>query len=424
MMRGWYEAFIAVRYLRSTSRKGRGVAGARGLPSLIAGIAMAGLAVGVSVLIVVLSVMNGFEEELRSRILSLTAHATVSGLQGSIADWRPKLERAQSFAGVAAAAPYIEEQGMLVAGEHSAGVQLRGILPAREKAVADLSRHLQSGSLDDLLAGRYRIILGEGLAADLGVHVGDRVVLVVARGNVTPVGVLPRMRSFTVAGIISVGMYEYDHRIALLAMQDAARVLQMGDEITGIRLKVVDPFAAPRVVRALAESLGGGYYIEDWTRRHANFFRSIEITKRILFVILSLVVAVAAFNIVSTMVMAVKDKRRDIAILRTIGATPGSILSVFVVQGTLIGLSGILAGVVLGVLIAVNLQGLVHGLESVLGVKFLDAKVYFMSDLPAHVHLSDLGRICAVALVLAWASTLYPAWAAARLPPAQSLRND
>lgn len=424
MMRRWYEVFIGVRYLRSTSSAGRSAAGSRGLPSLIAGIAMAGLAVGVAVLIVVLSVMNGFEEELRSRILSLTAHATVSGLQGRVADWQPKLERASGFAGVAAAAPYIEEQGMLVAGEHSAGVQLRGILPSREQGVADLSRHLQSGALADLLPGRYRIILGQGLAADLGVRIGDRVVLVVARGNVTPVGVLPRMRSFTVAGIISVGMYEYDHRIALLAMQDAARLLQMGDDITGIRLKVVDPYAAPRIVRALAESLGGGYYIEDWTRRHANFFRSIEITKRILFVILSLVVAVAAFNIVSTMVMAVKDKRRDIAILRTVGATPHSVLSIFVVQGTLIGLSGILAGVVLGVLIAVNLQELVHGLESVLGVKFLDAKVYFMSDLPAHVHLSDLVRICGVALMLAWASTLYPAWAAARLPPAQSLRND
>lgn len=424
MMRRWYEAFIGIRYLKSASGAGRRGVGARSRPSLIAGIAMAGLAVGVAVLIVVLSVMNGFEEELRSRILSLTAHATVSGLEGHVADWRPKLARAAGFAGVAAAAPYIEEQGMLVAGEHSAGVQLRGILPDREQMVSDLSRHLRSGALADLQPGRYRIILGQGLAGDLGVHVGDRVVLVVAHGNVTPVGVLPRMRSFTVSGIISVGMYEYDHRIALLAMQDAARLLQMGDEITGIRLKVVDPFAAPRIVRALAESLGGGYYIEDWTRRHANFFRSIEITKRILFVILSLVVAVAAFNIVSTMVMAVKDKRRDIAVLRTIGATPGSVLSIFVVQGTLIGLAGILAGLILGVLIAVNLQELVHGLESVLGVKFLDAKVYFMSDLPAHVHMKDLVRICGVALVLAWSSTLYPAWAAARLPPAQSLRND
>ena len=433
MMR-WYEAFIGMRYLQSASRDGRrgdarrGSArrsgAGRGFVSMIAAIAMAGLAVGVAVLIVVLSVMNGFEEELRSRILSLTAHATVSGLQGRIADWRPKLARAAHFPGVAAAAPYIEEQGMLMAGEKSAGVLLRGILPDEEQRVAQLRQHLRAGSLQDLAAGSYRIILGQALAEDLGVRVGDRVVLVVARGNVTPVGVLPRMRSFVVSGILSVGMYEYDHRIAMLAMQDAARLLQMGGDISGIRLNVEDPYAAPRVVRGLAEALGGGFYVEDWTRRHANFFRSIEITKRILFVILSLVVAVAAFNIVSTMVMAVKDKRRDIAILRTLGASPRSVLAIFIVQGTLIGLIGILAGALLGVLLAMNLQQLVHGLESLLGVKFLDAKVYFMSDLPAHVRLSDLLRICGVAFGLALLSTLYPAWAAARLPPAQSLRND
>ncbi|MBS0612437.1 MAG: lipoprotein-releasing ABC transporter permease subunit [Proteobacteria bacterium] len=423
-----------MRYLQSASRDGRrgdarrGSArrsgAGRGFVSMIAAIAMAGLAVGVAVLIVVLSVMNGFEEELRSRILSLTAHATVSGLQGRIADWRPKLARAAHFPGVAAAAPYIEEQGMLMAGEKSAGVLLRGILPDEEQRVAQLCQHLRAGSLQDLAAGSYRIILGQALAEDLGVRVGDRVVLVVARGNVTPVGVLPRMRSFVVSGILSVGMYEYDHRIAMLAMQDAARLLQMGGDISGIRLNVEDPYAAPRVVRGLAEALGGGFYVEDWTRRHANFFRSIEITKRILFVILSLVVAVAAFNIVSTMVMAVKDKRRDIAILRTLGASPRSVLAIFIVQGTLIGLIGILAGALLGVLLAMNLQQLVHGLESLLGVKFLDAKVYFMSDLPAHVRLSDLLRICGVAFGLALLSTLYPAWAAARLPPAQSLRND
>jgi len=412
----WYEGFLGLRYLRASPR--------RGSVSLIAGIAIAGLALGVAVLIVVLSVMNGFEEVLRTRILSLTAHATISGLEGQLTDWRPQVGKLERFPGILAAAPYIEEQGMMTHGEKSAGVLLQGVLPDAERRVVDLEPHLLSGRLSDLVAGKYRVILGKALAEELGVKVGDRVVLIVAQGDVTPVGVLPRMRAFEVTGILSVGMYEYDRRIALVAMQDAAKLLRMGDNITGIRLNLVDMYAAPRVVRAAAVALGGGFYVEDWTSQHVNFFRSIEITKRILFVILSLVVAVAAFNIVSTMVMVVKDKRRDIAILRTFGASPGSILSIFVVQGSLIGVLGIIFGVVLGVVIAVNLQDLVHGLEEVVGFKFLDAKVYFMSDLPAHVRLTDVLRICGVAFVLACLSTLYPAWRAARLLPAESLRND
>lgn len=415
-MRHWYEGFIGLRYLRASPQ--------RGFVSMIAGIAILGLSLGVAVLIVVLSVMNGFEEELRTRMLSLTAHATISGLDGRIADYRPDLDKLNAFPGVVAAAPYIEAQGMLVHGAKSAGVLVRGIVPGDERRVADLSEHLLSGHLGDLAPGRYRVILGSALAQELGAGVGDRVVLIVAEGDVTPVGVMPRMRAFRVAGILSVGMYDYDRRIALVAMQDAAKVLQMGDDITGMRLNVADMYAAPRIVREAAIALGGGFYVEDWTGQHVNFFRSIEITKRILFVILSLVVAVAAFNIVSTMVMVVKDKRRDIAILRSFGSSPRSILSVFIVQGSLIGLLGILFGVVLGVLIATNLQELVHGLESVVGFKFLDARVYFMSDLPAHVRIADVLQICGIAFVLACLSTIYPAWRAARLLPAESLRND
>jgi lipoprotein-releasing system permease protein len=383
-----------------------------------------GLALGVAVLIVVLSVMNGFEEVLRTRILSLTAHATISGLDGRMTDWSGQVAKLARFPGIKAAAPYIEDQGMMIHGDKSSGVLLQGVLPEAEGRVVDLGPHLQSGRLSDLVPGGYRVILGKALAEELGVKVGDRVVLIVAQGDVTPAGVIPRMRSFEVDGILSVGMYDYDRRIALVAMQDAAKLLRMGDDITGIRLNLLDMYAAPRVVRAAALALGGGVYVDDWTNQHVNFFRSIEITKRILFVILSLVVAVAAFNIVSTMVMVVKDKRRDIAILRTFGASPASILSVFVVQGSLIGLLGITCGVLLGVVIAVNLQSLVHGLESIVGFKFLDAKVYFMSDLPAHVHHTDVLRICGVAFVLACLSTLYPAWRAARLLPAESLRND
>jgi lipoprotein-releasing system permease protein len=415
-MRHWYEGFLGLRYLRASPH--------RGFVSLIAGIAILGLALGVAVLIVVLSVMNGFEGELRTRILSLTAHATITGLEDRISNWRPQVEQAARFPGVIAAAPYIEQQAMMTHAGKSSGVLMRGVLPDEERRVADLSKHLLSGHLGDLSAGTYRIILGKALADELGVRVGDRVVMMVPQGDVTPIGVLPRMRAFHVTGILSVGMYEYDRRVAIVAMPDAATLLRMGDDITGIRLSVADLYAAPRIVREVAIALGGNFEVNDWTNEHVNFFRSIEITKHMLFVILSLLVAVAAFNIVSTMVMVVKDKRRDIAILRTFGSSPRSILSVFVVQGSLIGLLGIAGGLILGTLIAVNLQQLVHGLEHIVGFKFLDARVYFMSDLPAHVQLADLLQICGVAFVLACISTLYPAWRAARLLPAESLRND
>ncbi len=412
----WYEGFLGFRYLRASSH--------RGFVSLIAGIAILGLALGVAVLIVVLSVMNGFEEVLRTRILSLTAHATISGIEGRIPNWRADITKLGGFPGIVGASPYIEEQSLMTHGEKSSGVLLRGIVPESEAHVVNLAPHLLSGRLADLTAGSYRIILGKDLADELGVKLGDRVVLIVALGDVTPLGVIPRMRSFEVAGILSVGMYEYDRRIAVAAMQDAAKLLRMGDDVTGIRLNLANMYAAPRVSRAAAIAIGGGVEIQDWTNEHVNFFRSITITKRILFVILSLMVGVAAFNIVSTMVMVVKDKRRDIAIMRTFGSSPGSVLSVFVVQGSLIGMLGILGGVLLGVLVAVNLQELVHALEAVVGFKFLDARVYFMSDLPAHVRTSDVLRICGFAFVLACVSTVYPAVRAARLLPAESLRND
>jgi lipoprotein-releasing system permease protein len=412
----WYEGFLGLRYLRASGR--------RGSVSLIASIAMIGLALGVAVLIVVLSVMNGFEEELRTRILSLTAHATITGLEGRISNWRPLEDKLARFPGVVAAAPYIEEQGMMTHGDKSAGILLRAVVPDAERKVVDLTPHLVSGHLSDLVPGQYRVILGKDLAEEIGAKVGDRVIVIVAQGDVTPVGVMPRMRAFEVVGIVAVGMYEYDRRIALFSMQDVAKLLRMGDDISGFRLNVADMYAAPRVVRDAAVALGGSFLVEDWTTQHANFFRSIEITKRILFIMLSAVVAVAAFNIVSTMVMVVKSKRRDIAILRTFGSSPKSVLSIFVVQGSLIGMLGIAFGVILGVLIATNLESLVHGLEDLLGFKFLDARVYFMSDLPAHVRLSDVVKICAFAFVLACISTLYPAWRAARLLPAESLRND
>jgi lipoprotein-releasing system permease protein len=416
MMRAPYEWFVGSRYLRSGHRNR--------FISFISLISMLGLALGVAVLIVVLSVMNGFERELRQRILSMTSHATLMGLEGRLDDWPRIRARALENPAVLAAAPYIEDQGMLVNGEHVSGAQIRGIVPSEEESVGSLGSHMSSGRLEDLKPGSYRVVLGSALAEELGVQVGDPVVLVVAKGNATPVGVVPRMRRFLVSGIFSAGMYEFDRGLALISMADAARLYRLGDGVTGVRMKLEDLFRAPTVVRDVALALGGGYYVSDWTRRHANFFRSIELTKSIMFFILLLVVAVAAFNIVSTLVIVVREKQSDIAILRTMGSTPRSILEVFIVQGAVIGLVGTLAGIGLGVLIATNVESLVHGLERLLGTQFLDASVYFMSDLPATVEWADVVRIAGTAFALCCLATLYPAWRAARTQPAEALRHE
>lgn len=411
-----YEWLLGTRYLRST----RG----RGFLSFISVVSALGLAVGVAVLIVVLSVMNGFERELKTRILSVTSHATLTGLSGSLTDWRHDQAQAMTLPGVVAAVPYIEAQALLMHGAHTAGTAIRGVLPAEERRAVGLAERIQGGRIEDLADGAYRIILGDALAAALAVAVGDDLVLIAPQGNATPAGIEPRMRRFRVAGIFHSGMYEYDRGLALVQLKDAARVYQLGDAVTGVRLALKDAFLAPRVVRDLALSLGGGYYVSDWTRVHSNFFRSIEITKSMLFVILLLVVAVAAFNIVAALVMVVKEKRSDIAILRTLGAGPYNILAAFSIQGAFIGLAGTSAGAALGLILAANLEALVHGLERLLGTHFLDAKVYFMSDLPAHAEMGDVLRICGVAFALCALATLYPAWRAAGTQPAEALRHD
>lgn len=411
-----YEWLLGTRYLRST----RG----RGFLSFISVVSALGLAVGVAVLIVVLSVMNGFERELKTRILSVTSHATLTGLTGSLTDWRHDQAQALQLPGVVAAAPYIEAQALLMHGAHTAGTTIRGVLPDEERRAVGLAERIQGGRIEDLTDGGYRIILGDALASALAVGLGDELVLIAPRGNATPVGIQPRMRRFRVAGIFHSGMYEYDRGLALMRLEDAARVYQLGDAVTGVRLALKDAFLAPRIVRELAISLGGGYYVSDWTRVHSNFFRSIEITKSMLFVILLLVVAVAAFNIVAALVMVVKDKRSDIAILRTLGAGPRNILAAFSIQGAFIGLAGTSAGAALGLVLAANLEALVHGLERLLGTHFLDAKVYFMSDLPAYAEMGDVLRICGVAFALCALATLYPAWRAAGIQPAEALRHD
>ncbi len=411
-----FEWLIGTRYLSATQ--------GRGFLSFITLVSVLGLAIGVAVLIIVLSVMNGFERELKGRILTVTSHATLRGLNGFLEDWRADQARALEMPEVLAAAPYIEAQALLVHGDHTAGTSLRGVDPAQERRAVGLAERIQGGRIEDLADGSYRIVLGDALAAALDSRPGDDLVLIAPKGDPTPAGVQPRMRRFRVAGIFHSGMYEYDRGLALVNIADAARIYQFGDHVSGLRLALRDPFAAPRVVRSLALALGGGYYTSDWTRNHANFFRSIEITKSMLFVILLLVVAVAAFNIVAALVMVVKDKRGDIAILRTIGAAPRSILAVFTIQGVFIGLTGTLAGAMLGLLLSAHLESLVHGLERLLGTHFLDARVYFMSDLPAYAEWGDVLRICGVAFALCALATLYPAWRAAGTQPAEALRHD
>jgi len=413
-----YELRIGRRYLRSTGNR---------FLSFISLMSMVGVAIGVAVLIVVLSVMNGFERELRERILSMTSHATATTFGAGLQDWPALRERALANPAVEAAAPYVEGEALLI-GERSDGVSaavaLRGIDPVLEKQVSAIGERLRSGSLEALEPGSYRMLLGAEVAARLGVAAGDTVVAAIAQGTVTPAGVVPRMRRFTVAGIFYSGMYEIDNGLVLVNLGDAGRLFRTGEDVSGLRLKVRDPLRAPSVARDVARGMDGGFLVEDWTQRHANFFRSIELTKRMMFFILLLVVAVAAFNIVSTLVMAVKDKQTDIAILRTLGARPGSVLAIFATQGTVIGLLGTLGGVALGVLLSVNLERLVHGLERLLGTRFMDASVYLMSDLPAHVEAADVTLIAATAFALCCLSTLYPAWRAARTHPAKALRHD
>ncbi len=411
-----YTWWIGSRYLR-LRRDDRFI-------GFISAISMAGIAVGVAVLIIVLSVMNGFERELKDRILDVTGHATLEGLEGRLPDWRDHQALTRTAPGVRAVAPYVEGRGMLVKGPRSAGVELRGVVPDEERSVSSLARLASGGSLDLLTPGSYGVVLGRALAEELAAAPGDRVLLVIAQGSVTPAGVVPRMRRFTVAGTFDAGMYEYDRGLALINIEDAQKLLRLGDDVTGLRYAFDDAYAAPAAIRRIAVDQGGGFFISDWTRRHANFFRSIQVTRSIMFVVLLLVVGVAAFNIVSTLVMVVKEKQGDIAILRTLGSSPREILSVFMVQGTTIGLVGTLAGVALGVTVAANLTGIVRGLEQLLGTTLVDARVYFIDNLPADIRLADVVTISVTALALGVLSTVYPAWRAAGTAPADALRHE
>ena len=412
-----YELVVGLRYTRARRGSGR-----NRFISFIALTSMAGIALGVMALIVVLSVMNGFQEELRNRILAVASHIEIRGLP-VIADDAAVAKMAMDNAHVKAAAPYVLGQAMLSAGETNRGALIRGVDPAREATVADIGTHMRAGALTDLKPGEFGIVLGSELARALGVRMGDPVVVITPQGTMTPAGTLPRLKTFHVVGIFEVGMFEFDSGLALIELDDAKKLYRQ-DGVSGVRLKLDDMFLAPTVARDLARTLQINGEVRDWTRSHANFFRAVQIEKRVIFIILTLIIAVAAFNIVSAQVMTVTDKQADIAILRTLGAAPSSITAIFMIQGALIGLIGTLLGVAGGVLLALNVGTVLPAIERLFNVQFLDKSVYYISELPSDLQRADVVTIALIALVLALVATIYPAWRAAKVNPAEALRYE
>ncbi|HWA14671.1 MAG TPA: lipoprotein-releasing ABC transporter permease subunit [Burkholderiales bacterium] len=411
-----YELFVGLRYTRAKRRNH--------FISFISVTSMLGIAIGVAALIVVLSVMNGFQKELRARILGVASHVQIVGMGSALSGWQPVAREAAAHPDVEAAAPYVMAQGLLSHRQAVQGALIRGVLPEAEDKVADVGAHMRSGKLADLREGRFGIVLGSELAMSIGARKGDKVVVIAPQGQVTPAGIMPRLKQFEVVGIFEVGMYEYDSGLAFIHLADAQKLFRLDDKVSGVRLKLHDLFRAPAVARELTESLRADVYVTDWTRSHANFFRAVQIEKRVMFIILLIIVLVAAFNIVSTLVMAVTDKQADIAILRTLGAAPFEIMKVFIVQGALMGVIGTLVGVAGGILLALNIDVVVPAIERAFGVQFLAKDVYYISDLPSDLHLSDVTAITVTSLVLSLLATLYPSYRASRINPAEALRYE
>ena len=411
-----YELLVGLRYTRAKRRNH--------FISFISLTSMLGISLGVAALIVVLSVMYGFQKEVRARILGVVSHVQITGVDNRLADWQAVARESAQHPQVAAAAPFVNAQGMLVFGAAVRGALVRGIVPELEQKVAEIGLHITAGKLESLVPGEFGIVLGSELARALGARTEDKVTLIAPQGLVTPAGILPRLKQFTVVGIFEVGMFEYDSGLALIHLEDAQKLYGMGDTASGVRLKLHDLFQSREVTRDLIERLRGDLYISDWTRSHANYFRAVQIEKTMMFIILLLIVAVAAFNIVSTLVMAVTDKQPDIAILRTLGASPGGIMKIFIVQGALIGVIGTLIGVAGGIALALNIDVVVPFLERLLNVQFLSREVYYITDLPSDLQTSDVVAIALVSLALSLLATLYPSWRAARVNPAEALRYE
>ena len=408
--------FIGLRYTRAKRRTG--------FISFITLTSVLGIALGVAALITVLSVMNGFEAKLRERILGMTSHASITGSDGTLTEWEslePPLRKEPRVLGWA---PYVEGQAMINSDRRVSGSLIRGILPDYEPRVSEVATQLTAGRLDQLKAGEFGIILGAELAEHLGAIVGDKVTVITPQVTPTPAGILPRLKRFTVVGIFHVGMFEYDRNLALIHLDDAKRLFGLADGVSGLRLKVDDLFFAREIMRDIGPKLPGHYMMTDWTQAHSNFFQAIQTEKRVMFIILLLIVAVAAFNIVSTLVMVVTDKRADIAILRTQGMPPRTVMGIFIVLGTIIGLFGTLIGGVGGVLLALNVETLVPAIEKFFSVHFLPADVYYISELPSRLEWSDVLNITVVAFCLSILATIYPAWQASLIQPAEELRYE
>ena len=408
--------FIGLRYVRAKRRNH--------FISFITLISMLGFALGVAALITVLSVMNGFERELRAHILGMASHATIRPLTGALSDWELPAATAAEHPGVVGVAPFVQGQAMLNHAGAVRGVAIHGVLPPREPQVSEIGQYLVEGNLEDLQEGQYGMMLGRGLARALHATVGSKVAVIAPQATASPAGILPRMRRFTVIGIFEVNHYQYDTGVAVVHLEDAARLFRLAPGVSGLRIKVDDIQEAPRLSREIAASLHGAYWVSDWTRHHRNFFRALQTERRVMFVILSLIVAVAAFNIVSTLIMVVTDKHSDIAVLRTLGATPRTVMRIFVVQGTVIGVVGTLAGVLGGIALAANVETIVPAIERFFETKFLSEEVYYIAEVPSELRRENVLLIALVAAVMSVVATLYPAWRASRVQPAEALRHE
>lgn len=412
-----YEWQIGWRYTRASKRASRNT-----FISFISMISMMGIALGVAALIVVLSVMNGFQKEVRDRMLSVLAHIEVIG-PSALPDWQKTAAEALQNKEVVGAAPYVAAQAMLTRDDAVRGVLLRGVEPTQEPKVSEIGSQFRAGSMAALVPGSFGIALGNELANAMGVQVGDKITLLAPQGTITPAGVLPRLKQFTVVGVFSSGHFEFDSALALVNLQDAETLFRLSGP-TGVRLKLQDMQRAPLVAQELAGTMSGELYLRDWSKQNRNWFAAVQTEKRMMFIILTLIIAVAAFNLVSTLVMTVTDKQADIAILRTMGAQPGSIMKIFIVQGVAIGFIGTLLGVAGGTLIATNIDVIVPFIERVLHVQFLPRDIYFISQLPSDPRVNDIATIGIISFVLATLATLYPSWRAARVNPAEALRYE
>ena len=414
-----YEFKIGWRYTRQ-SRRGQS---RNGFISFISAMSVASIALGVMALIVVLSVMNGFQKEVRDRMLSVIPHIEILSYEGSLKDWTIPAKLIEQNSHVLGVAPFSSGQGLLSTGHSVRGVLLRGIDPDRESLVSQIDQQMISGSLRELKAGEYQIVLGLDLARLLGVRLGDKVNVIIPQGRTTPAGIVPRMRSFTLSGIFSSGHYEYDSSMAIIHIQDSQTLMRRTGP-DGLQVRVDDMNDAPRIGYELSSMLKGNYVVTDWSRQNRTWFAAVQVEKRMMAIILFLIVLVGAFGLVSSMVMTVTEKQSDIAILRTLGASPASIMAVFMVQGVIVGVVGVVTGVIGGLLLACNLDVIVPMIESLLGVQFLPKEVYFISSLPSDPRASDIVPIAAFSLILSLLATIYPSWRAAKTRPAEALRYE